>query len=104
VLADLCAHDAVASAAFIGRIVGDAAERGAERCGDRRDLVAHPVRNRLGHPAVQGRGRRDGDARLVLGHDGGQPHRVRDAATVRAVHRRQHLDRRDVRGEAELAC
>ena len=40
-------------------------------------LVAHPVRDRLGHRAAQGRGRRDRDPHLVLRHHGGKPYRIR---------------------------
>ena len=89
VLADQRADDAVAAAAFIGGEIRHAAERRAERRGDRRHVVAQPVRDRLGGRAAQGRGRRDGDAAVVARRHGGEPHRVVDAAAVRADHRRQ---------------
>ena len=65
VLADQRADDAVAAAAFVGREIRHAAERRAERRGDRRHVVAQPVRDRLGGRAAQGRGRRDRDAPVV---------------------------------------
>ena len=55
VLRQLGAGDAVAAAALVGIEVGDGSKRRAELGGGGADVVAHPLRHRLGHAAAQHR-------------------------------------------------
>ena len=104
VLGDLGAGDAVAAAALVGIEVLDHGEVRSENGGASREIVAHPVHDRLRGLAAQHRGRRNLDRLAVLADDALERDDIGAAAAMRTVHVAHRPEHRAVGREAELAC